>query len=621
VLRVGDPRGWWLLALAGLLLVVFLLRGRRRRLPSSLFFIVRRLAQRLAVAGRRLRLRRRVALALFAAAALAAAVAGLAPHTVSDARPLRELAIVDLSPSLGTFAGGAPRMRSLRQHLDRYLDQFQEQDTVLLVTAGPQAAATPALASPVARAAAALLDYADAPADVAGAVRLAATLAREKRFDHVLLFTDRPGRWEQPGIATAAIAPAPRIVTFGAGAPNTGIEAFDLEPDPLIPSAFDIYLRVGCPGASPAPATRPVTLTLLNNDRVLQQIRRECVPGVQQEVLLEDVPLERGQAEVRLDSGDAYPADDRVMAGVSDAPAAQVVLVSPGNRFLRAALEALPGVEVTVRSPEEPLPQDPRAIYVFDGKVPKGAIPDKALFIQPDQPLETLQVQTWRTYPERIDGEADDPLLRGVDLEGLTVKGLVAYAASPGFRVAATADGWPLILARSEGGRRWVVYAFNPAETNLVYTAAFPVLIANTVRWLALFAAAERPFSRVGAAVFLPAAARGGRVLTPGGAFIPIAAEPAASLVFNETRHPGRYQVSDPDGGALGSFYVNVIDPAVTAAAAADGYGSGSADLPPGLAREPLRREFAPALALLAVALLAVEKILVTARFSQREGS
>jgi hypothetical protein len=621
VLRVGDPRGWWLLALAGLLLVVFLLRGRRRRVPSSLFFIVRRLADRLSVANRRLRLRRRVARALFAAAAVATAVAGLAPHTVSNARPLRELVIVDLSPSLGTSEGGAPRMRGLRQHLDRYLEQLQEQDTVLLVSAGPQAASTPALRGRAVRAAAAQLDYADAPADVAGAVRLAAALAREQPFDHVLLFTDRPGRWERPESAADTGALAPRIVTFGAAVPNAGIEAFDLEPDPLTPAAFDVYLRVSCPGARLAQGTRPLTLTLLNNDRVLQQLRRECAPGVPQEVLLEDVPLERGQAEVRLDPGDAYPGDDRVMAGVSDAPAAKVVLVSPGNRFLRAALEALPGVEVELRSPAEPLPQDPRAIYVFDGTVPRGAIPDKALFVQPDQQLDTLQVQTWRTYPERIDEEADDPLLRGVDLEGLTVKSLVAYAAAPGYRVAATADGWPLILARGEGGRRWVVFAFNPAETNLVYTAAFPVLIANTVRWLALFAAGERPFSRVGEAVFLPASARGGRVLTPGGDAVPIATEPAGSLAFLETRHPGRYQVSGADGAMLGNFYVNVIDPAVTAAAAADGYGNGTADLPPGLVRDPLRREYAPALALLALALLAAERFLVAARVSQRESS
>lgn len=618
MLRVGDPRGWWLLALAGLLLLALVVRGRRRREPSSLYFLIRRLAERLSVAHRRLRLLRRVALALFAAAALATAAAGLAPHVLSTDRPFRELAIVDLSPSLGTIDAGGPRLRSLRRHLDRYLEQLQEQDTVLLVTAGPQAAVTTPLRGDAARAAGALLDWADAPADIAGAARIAATLAAGTSFDHVLLFTDRPGRWEAPAVDATFSSLAPRVVTFGAPAPNAGIEAFDLEPDPLDPAVFTIYLRASCP--APAARSGEPAVLLLNNGRELRRIPRACVTGAPQEVLLEKVALERGQAELRLDPGDAYAADDRVLAGVSDAPVAKVVLVGSGDRFLRAALEALPGVEVTVRSPEEPLPQDPRAVFVFDGRVPAGALPEKALFIQPDQPLDTLQAETYRTFPDRVAWETDDPLLRGVDLEGLSVRGFVAYAAAPGFAVTATADGWPLILARGEGGRRWVVFGFNPSETNLVYTASYPVLVANTVRWLGLFTATERPYSRVGEAVYLPAAARGGRVQTPAGDIVQIAADQPAAVPFLETRHPGSYQVSTAGGAALGNFFVNVVDPAVSADTGAEGYGRAGAPLPTDLARGRLRRDLAPALALLALGLLAGEKLLAAVRSSQREG-
>lgn len=618
MLRVGDPRGWWLLALAALFLVVLLLRGRRRRVPSSLYFLIRRLAERLPPTPGRVRLLRRVALALFAAAALATALAGLEPHGISGAPAFRELAIVDLSPSLGAGAPAAPRMRELRRHLDRYLALLQDQDTLQLVTAGPQAAATPPLGGRAARAAAAALDYADAPADVAGAAALAAALAADAPFDHVLLFTDLPSRWEEPAAAGLA-ALSPRIVTFGEQIANAGIEAFDIEPDPLTPAEYNLYLRAACPAPPPGENPRQLTLTLLNNDRQLRQLRRACDPGSAWEELLEKVPLERGEVEVRLEPGDAYPADDRVIAGIADAPTARVVLVGGGSRFLRAALEALPGVEFSVRPAGESPAADPRAIHVFDKSVPPGALPERALFIQPDRPLDALAMQTYRTYPERVTWEADAPLLRGVDLDGLSIRGLVAFPSTPGYEVAAAADGWPLILTRDEGGRRWVVLAFDPAETSLVYGPGFPVLVANAVRWLSLFVAGERPFFRVGEAVHLPATASGGRVRTPDGALLPLPAGDGPALPFLETRHPGRYQVSAAGGGALGSFSVNVLDPAVTAAVAAPGAGRGRADLPAELDRGPLRRDYAPWLAALALALLALEKLLAGVRTSRRE--
>ena len=607
MLTLQDARGWLLVALALLSLLAFAWRRRARRVVLAPFYLLRALAERLPAAPRWYRLRRRLQWFFLAAALFAIALAGLRPRYLSGAAAVRELAIVDLSPSQGVLDGGRPRLKTLRSRLRAYLGLLQAQDTVVFVTAGARPAASAPLAG--GRAAQAWLerlDWVDARVDVDGAVRLASGLLADTKYDHVLLFTDRPARWAGTGIA----AFSPRIISFGGRVANAGIDAFDLQAAASGFAGYDLFLRVSCAGGAGTDGGRPLTLTLTNNGRAVRQVERSCASGAPIELLLEGIALEPGEAVLTLTPGDAYPPDDRVSVGIGDGAAAKVVVVTAGNRFLETAVRAGAPREVLVVAPDGQVPRDPAAVYVIDGRVPAGDLPDRALFIMPDRPPEGLAVQTYLSFPSQIEAERGDPLLRHADLDALSVRGYYAFDADPAYRAALRGDGRPLLLRRADGGRRWVVLAFDPSESNLVYAPAYPIFIANSIRWLSRMGSDEQAFFKAGAPVFLPAAACGGEVHTPDGRAVALAPPCNPRLSPLELSHPGRYEVRSAAGGPLGVFHANVVDPAVTAEIGAAGYGPAAGALPDDLARGPLRVDLAPWLALVALACVAAERLL-----------
>jgi hypothetical protein len=616
-LLVGDPRGIWLLLAAMVFLLVFARRRRANVVLLTTFFLLQRLYERLPVLSRRVRLLRRLSQALFAAAALAAAGAGLRPTLASDAPPLRELFVLDLSPSLGiSEADGSTRLAGLKRAAGAYLDQVRPEDTLVLLEAGPHAVVANPGDLDALRRRLDGLDYQDAAVDTARAAQLAAALNRQQSFDRVLVFSDRPARWT--GAVAAAAGFSPHFVSFGGMVANVGIDRFDVQPDLAQPSAWRLFARASCPGASSGGAPARLRLEVSNNQTPVATIDRDCTATTPVVLELQRLELAPGTIEVRLLPGDAYPGDDRVEAGIAPPALAPIYLVSAGNPYLEAAFGADPALRFERLAPGQPLPKAPQAVFVFDGAASPDPLPERALFIRPDRALAALTPRSIGSYPDRITWESGDPLLRAVNLDGLAVRDYVEFFPNTVFHEAAAADGRPLVLSYADEGRRWVVLGFDPSETNLVYSAAYPLLVANALRWLSLFTPAERPFLRLGERVELPVEACGGRVVLPGGASAALATECGAGLSFDAVRHPGAYRVEARSGETLGVFHVNVLDPAVTAEIAGPGFGAGGTPRPPELARGRRRIELTPWLALAALFCLASARLIAPPGASAR---
>jgi hypothetical protein len=247
-------------------------------------------------------------------------------------------------------------------------------------------------------------------------------------------------------------------------------------------------------------------------------------------------------------------------------------------------------------------------VWIFDGVVPPGELPARALFIQPAGELEGLPFRNLVSSVGRVEWDPGEPVMRGVDLSDLAPEGILGYEESTAFRVVAEADGTPLILIGGEAGRRWAVLSFDPARTPFVYGSSYPILVANLVRWAAALSGTRRTWYRAGQDVALPGNALGGMVYLPGGGKTRPGGESGLPIVPAD--RAGRYRVSAANGDQLGEFFVNVLDERVTAGIAADGYGLGLATLPEGLGGGPYRVDFAPWLAVLALVCLAVERVL-----------
>ncbi len=609
MIRIGDPRGFGLLLLWAVFFVVLLRRLRRKRAALSTFFLIRPLVNRLTVLGRRFRFLRRLAFVLFLLAAGWCALAGLRLSWEGGRPPLRELVLVDLSPSLGAREGGIPRRDLLRGRLAEYLGRLRSEDRVTVVTAGPRAEVREPL-SPRGELAtlAAALDWADAPADIDGALALALA---DGPLDpsHVLLFSDRPERWRSSPRWKELEPRVPRFITFGSPGGNSGITAFDIRGDLWRPGFHDLFVRVRCGRVTGGPSPGEVTVRVMSNGTLRRTVTRTCRPGDSLTLLLPGIELEPGRVEVALEPGGIYAGDDRVVAGVGGEEHPVVYAVTPGNRFLEQALAAWPGGEARVLAPGDRLPEDPRAIFVFDGTAPDGPPPRRALFIQPTVPPTGLIQRGVRPGGGAVEWDHAAAILRGVDFADFSPKGYLEYEANAEWRTPVTVDGRPLILLGGESGRRWAVLAFDPSQTAFVYTSSYPVLLANLLRWEAAAAEPEHSWMPAGREVALPGAAGGGRVEEPGGARLPLAVGADGDVRF-DARHPGRYEVFARGGESLGVFYLNLLDEGITAELDREDYGSDGSSLPAALPRLPSVLPLAPAAALLALLLLAAEALI-----------
>ncbi|HTR75598.1 MAG TPA: VWA domain-containing protein [Solirubrobacterales bacterium] len=207
-----------------------------------------------------------------------------------------------------------------------------------------------------------------------------------------------------------------------------------------------------------------------------------------------------------VDGGDPLPADDRAYIDVAAPTPVRITLIGEKEDAepLARALLAVPGAEVTVRTPADFRPADARDtdLLVIDGAEPK-------------QPVPAGVPAVLRVDPRRLPGGAvggalvrsrlsgTDPtaaVLDGVDLGSLTIgrKGGSRIVLPNRLRAAAWSPGGPLLALGTHAGSREAVLAFDPTDSNLPQLASFPRLIENLVawsqEWVPAAVTARRPF-------------------------------------------------------------------------------------------------------------------------------
>jgi Ca-activated chloride channel family protein len=360
------------------------------------------------------------------------------------------------------------------------------------------------------------------------------------------------------------LPPLPVPVQFigvGAGSDNRGIVALALRDGRQGP---ELFLRVANFAAEPASA-----LVEISVDGRLFDARRLDLPASGQAGLtLGDLPLDARIVQARLSGApdDALSADDAAWAIRASAPA-RLLLVTEGNVFLERALGLLPGVKAVRANPGGSLPAARFDLTVFDAALPDEALPPgNLLFIAPPRSCELFEVGGVVTATRVTRVAGDDPLLRYTDFSALRVARAVRIKPPPWARVLVEAEGGPLVMAGTTGGRRVAIIAFDLHQSDLPLQINFPILTANLVRWLlAMPTAAGMESVHPGEAILLPTQpeAQTMAVETPAGRrlSLPIGGGP---VYFADSDELGVYAVryGAGDSAPAGYFAVNLLDEA-----------------------------------------------------------
>jgi hypothetical protein len=282
-------------------------------------------------------------------------------------------------------------------------------------------------------------------------------------------------------------------VSVGAAHDNAAITRFATRPLPNSPQTSEVLLSVANYAAAPLEAN----LELALDGRLLDVKPLTIAPGQSTVQVFPTVPRStasaRGWLTARLVHDDALPADNVAYAVLPPPQPRRVLLVTKGNWFLekmRAADQSLTFELLAPDSFQLALASKFDAV-ILDNALPAGFELDQAagnfLFIK-KTPFATVEVP----LDQPLISETDEahPALRLVNLRNVTVvraTTLVEPPAGGEWRFAAPIRSFdhPLMITGERRQQRIAALAMDLTDSDLPLRVAFPLLMSNTLQWLA----------------------------------------------------------------------------------------------------------------------------------------
>lgn len=409
---------------------------------------------------------------------LLAALLGLAlgqPLLAALREPARHVAlIIDTSSSMAATDAPGSRLTAARDTARRMLSDLRRGDSAALI----ELSATPRLlAQGDGSDRSALLRQLDhlvaggPDGDLPTALNLAQASAPADKAVQAIVLTDRALR----APATIALRGELSWRVFGTGTDNVAIVAFAARP--LRDGRHQLYARVANLGATPIARTLFLDL---DGRRVASEPMR-LAPGSFAEW---SWPLPAGtqRAEASLSGSDILPLDDRAGVVLQGAFQARVLLVSAADTPLERALRALRGLQVERLAPDAYRGTQAADLVVFVNTLP-SELPDAPVLIVAPPPEQTLVgVEERLSAPETIN--VVDARFGGIDFGPVTFERWLSLTPPPWASVAVESNGAALVLTGRYNGQPIALWGFDPADSNLPYRLAFPLLTAATIEVL-----------------------------------------------------------------------------------------------------------------------------------------
>ena len=290
-------------------------------------------------------------------------------------------------------------------------------------------------------------------------------------------------------------------VSVGGARDNVAITRFATRPLLTSPQTSEVLLSVANYGAAPMQAN----LELALDGRPLDVKPLTLAPGETAVQVFPTVPRNtassRGWLTARIEADDALPADNVAYAILPPPRPRRVLLVTKGNWFLEKMLAADQSLTFELLAPDSfqlALAEKFDAV-ILDDALPAGFELEKAagnfLFIK-KTPFASVDVP----IDQPLISETDDrhPALRLVNLRNVTVvraTTLVVPTAAGDWRFETPIRSFdhPLMITGERRKQRLAALALDLTDSDLPLRVAFPLLMSNTLQWLAGVPVAHAP--------------------------------------------------------------------------------------------------------------------------------
>jgi hypothetical protein len=561
-----------LLGLAGvvgsLVVVLYVLKLRRRPIPVPFSHIWQRVLRDKEATTLFARLKRLWSL-LLQLALLALLLGALAdPRPRANALTGRSVVVlVDASASMQATDVSPNRLEVARREVDRLIHGLGGPDRMLIAQMDAGLTPLSTMTGDVAALGAALggLHPTDTRADLGRALGFALDSLRGLGRPEIVLVSDGAlgnVREQLRGLDLTGVEV--RFVPVGRAGKNVAITGFSVRRYPLDKSRYEVMLEVTNTNAEAA----EVELDLFGDGQLVETTRLGLKPKERLPRFYPDVSGASRTLEARLKLGDGraddLPADDRAYALMPERRRAKVLVVTPGNTYLEAALLLDEYLEVSTLAPADYPPGGSYDVTIFDRVAPPVARQaGSTLYLAP--PAEGSPVK--RKGQIRDFGfdvwDKKSPQLRWIAMGDIQVAEGHTLVPETGDRVVGASEHGPILVSGRREGRKFLVLGFDPRQSDLVLRVAWPLFVLNTIndfveedtRYLSSYRTGEVWH------IPTPGGATAATLRDPGGREKKIPIKEGHAVYFGDRAGIYQLSVAGDSGNAKLSFAANLADP------------------------------------------------------------
>jgi hypothetical protein len=552
---------WWLLLSAIIIFFYLLKLKRKRRVVPSVFLWQRALEE--IEANAPFRKLRRSLLLLLQLIALAALVLALA-HPLVKTRALTtgsSIIIIDSTASMSAKdEDGGSRLSRAKQLANEMIASLGGSDRAAIIESSSRVTVRSSLTSDRATLASAVneIQETDAAGNLADALLLAEQLAKAERDASIVVISDGGGATASKTTVqnksfentfnaqqTTARSTVMRLVRVGRRADNAGIVAMNFRASQTT-TRQELFASI----ANFSEQARAVNLELKIDGKIADVRSLNIAANDHAAVVFDSLPQTGGLAELKINADDDVASDNVAYAMLPDSRKVRVAVASE-NPFLIQALAVNSAIEARkLNSSSAPLDD-------FDCVITDGAISVETL--ASNKPLLAINPLDLAGFWSS-EGAIENPAITSID-RAHPVNSYLSYGDLH-IEVATkhTPANWLKPIAQSgndalmfagDNKRRVVMIGFDLAKSDLPLKIEFPILLANSLAWLAgRDAVADERAVRAGQPVTIRASTNDAEITAPNGDSLALNLRDGAA-VFADTLRAGLYEVKGAQSFAV----------------------------------------------------------------------
>jgi Ca-activated chloride channel homolog len=353
----------------------------------------------------------------------------------------------------------------------------------------------------------------------------------------------------------------PRFVPIGKSGKNLSITEFSVRRYPLDKSRYEVMLELANLNDTPA----DVELELSGDGVIVDVTRLKLGPNEKLPRYYQDLAGASRTLTARIKAApgsDELPADDVAYALLPERRRARILVVTPGNTYLEAALLLDEYLDVTQVTPGAALPDGTFDVAIYDGVAPP--IDDRvgsALYLNPPAAtspvpiagnLEDFGFDTW---------DRKSAVLRFMSMGDIQVAKGHAFKPRASDKVLGASDHGPILVSGSQNGHRFVALGFDPRDSDLVLRIAWPLFVLNSINAFIEEDTGYVSSYRTGDVwhIAVPGSLSAVSLLEPGGAKHAVPVSDGRAVFRGE--QAGFYKLTGgQDEAVLGEFAANLSD-------------------------------------------------------------